>query len=523
MNSPNNNSNFFLSQIVKKKRAYLLLLFFIQSFIGTSQEINPNGYNKFYYESGELASEGEFKNGVPEGQWKTYYIDGTLKSTGFKSAGLSDSTWFFYDKQGRLTWTYEYENDKKNGCAQRFDTTGYVSEEFYFINDVIHGEKQWFYPDGRIKKTVTFEEGKETGLLLEYSQNGVIITEEIYDGGYLKDRETFNRLDENGKKTGVWREYYPDGTLKSETSYKEGQKFGLSKNYSPKGKLIDIQDMTSDSTNTKTDIVLIEMYKEYYAGGKIKTIGGLNNGMKSGIFRVYDEGGNLVNGYIYEMDTLVSEGMILFDGTYQGVWKDYYFSGQVQATGTYTNGIRDDVWIFYYPSGKKEQEGKFKNNKPIGIWIWYYPNGQIKRRENYNAYGKLEGTVTEFDSLGNEIARGEYYNGLQEGAWFYQIGDYKEEGSFAQGRPTGMWHHYYKNGDLAFIGSYEDGEPKGKHTWYHQNGIKKMTGKYVGGVKHGIWRTYDKMGEVTEEIQYKNGEIIKINGFKVEPVELVNG
>ena len=80
---------------------------------------------------------------------------------------------------------------------------------------------------------------------------------------------------------------------------------------------------------------------------------------------------------------------------------------------------------------------------------------------------------------------------------------------------------YYKNGKLALVGLFEDGEQKGRNTWYHQNGIKKESGKYAGGVKHGVWRTYDKMGEVTEEIQYKNGEIYKINGFKAEPAELI--
>ena len=84
------------------------------------------------------------------------------------------------------------------------------------------------------------------------------------------------------------------------------------------------------------------------------------------------------------------------------------------------------------------------------------------------------------------------------------------------GQPDGVWRHYYKNGKIAFVGSYDEGEPKGRHIYYHQNGIKKMDGKYLGGSKDGKWRTYDEMGEVTEEITYKQGEIYKINGFKVE-------
>ena len=521
MNSANKHKLFFFHPL-KKKIVYFLITCLANFTHAFCQDINPNGYNTFYYDNGGVASEGAFKNGVPVGLWKTYYEDGILKSIGYKTNGLSDSTWLFYDDLGRIKWRYEYKNDKKNGCAQRFDTLGYLREEFFYVNDTIQGEKQWFYPDGRLQKDLIFLNGKEVGISLEYSPEGNIITEEVYDNGYLKDRAEYNRLDENGKKTGTWREYYADGTIKTEQNYRNGQKSGLSKTYSPKGKLIDIQNMTSDTTNSQTDIVLIDLYKEYYPGGKIKLVGGLNEGMKSGIFREYDTLGNLVNGFIYHNDTLVSEGMILFDGTYQGEWKSYYPSGKILSSGTYTNGVQSEMWTYYYPNGKKEQEGKFRGNQPFGTWNWYYPNGQLKRTETYNAYGKLEGTVTEYDSLGTEIAQGEYYDGLQEGAWFYQVGDHKEVGSFTVGQQDGLWNYYYLNGRLAFTGLFEEGAPKGRHTWYHKNGIKKTVGKYVGGVPHGVWRTYNEMGEETEEIQYKNGEIYKINGFKVEKIEEQN-
>lgn len=519
MNSPNKNKYSSFQKL--KTKTLLLFLIVLNNFGSFEQTVDPDGYNKFYYPDGALASEGMFKSGKPDGIWKTYYADGTLKSIGKKAEGLSDSTWAFFDEAGRQVWKYEYYKDKKNGCAQRFDSLGFVSEEFFYLNDVVQGEKTWFYSNGDVKKTGYFDQGKQSGLCLEYDNEGKVVTEEVYDNGYLKDRTEFNRLDEDGKKTGIWRDYYPDGTIKSETTYQHGQKNGISKTYNLKGKLIEIQDMTSDTT-TKGEVQLMALYKEYYPGGKIKIVGGLSEGQKSGIYREYDMEGNLVNGYIYRHDTLVSEGMILFDGTYQGSWRDYYSSGIVADSGTYAAGVRDGKWIFYYENGLREQEGSFRNNQPFGSWSWYYQNGQLKRRETYNAYGKLEGTVTEYDSLGNEIARGDYYNGLQEGPWFYQVGDHKEVGSFTVGKPDGAWTYYYLNGNVAFRGAYEEGEPKGRHTYYHLNGVKKMSGKYVGGVKHGIWRTYDTMGEETEEILYRNGEIVKINGFKVEPVEAAN-
>ena len=515
MNSPNNNNSFSLS----KKIIYSLIFIVLSKAAVFSQEINPNGYNIFYYEGGQVASEGTFKNGLPEGLWKTYYPDGKLKSEGYKKNGLSDSTWIFYDDGGKMTWRYEYHGDKKNGCAQRFDTLGFLSEEFFYINDIIQGEKIWLYPDGSLKKTLTYFDGKEVGVSLEFAPDGTIITEEIYDNGYLKDREEYNRYNSEGKKTGTWREYHVNGQIKSETEYKDGQKNGLTKSFNDKGKLVEIANMTSDTSMAAGDVVLMELYKEYYADGRIRLVGGLNNGMKNGIFRSYDETGNLITGYIFEKDTMVSEGMILFNGIYNGDWVNYYKSGKKRSQGKYANGIQEGPWIYYYENGKKEQEGNYKNNLPVGVWTWYYPNGKVKRIENFNAFGKLDGEMTEYDSLGTEITRGTYYNGIQEGPWFYQVGDHKEVGSFTVGKMDGVWNHYYKNGKLAFTGAYDEGEPKGKHVYYHTNGIKKMDGKYLGGSKDGRWRTYDEMGEVTEEITYKQGEIYKINGFRVEPAE----
>ena len=45
-------------------------------------DIDPNGYNIFYYPNGTKSSEGHFENGKPEGYWKTYHENGVLKSEG---------------------------------------------------------------------------------------------------------------------------------------------------------------------------------------------------------------------------------------------------------------------------------------------------------------------------------------------------------------------------------------------------------------------------------------------------------
>ena len=484
-----------------------------------SQEVNPNGYNKFFYLDGKIASEGNFKDGKPEGEWISYHNNGNLKSKGNKSNGLSVGKWNFYNKDGLVDWTYEYENDLKHGCAQRFDSLGNVIEEKFFVNGIVQGVHSWYYSSGELKKSVNVENGKNVGQLLEYNKEGDVITEEVYDGGFLKDRETYNRYDEKGEKTGVWREFYPDGTIKSEKSYKDGKLDGISKEFDTKGRLTTLDKMNYGKVDTAMGFTLLDMYKDFHDNGKKKLVGGLQDGLKNGIFREYDDQGNLVTGYIYEYDTIIAEGFISPEGIYTGLWKLYYKNGAVKAEGEYENGIQNGEWVYYYPSGQIEQKGLMKNGTYVGSWTWYYSNGTLKRTEYYNGKSLLEGTVTEYDSLGNEIARGDYYNGLREGEWFYHVNDYKEVGAYTIGFRDGIWRSYYENGKLYWEGAYSEGEPKGKHVYYHKNGMKKYKGKYQAGVKHGVWRRYDEKGQEIEAIIYKYGEIYKINGFKVKPVE----
>lgn len=517
INSPNNNSNLIL---FLKKIYCSLLLVGICSLGFSQKKIDPNGFNQFFYESGELASEGNFVNGVPDGLWKSYYLDGQLKSKGLKNAGASDSLWFFYREDGTIESTYNYENDLKNGCATFYDSSETKTNEVFFVDGKRQGESLWFYPNGKIKKKLIYEDDRENGIAFLLDSNGFVIIEEEYSNGYLRDVKKYNQLDENGNKTGVWRAYFPNGQIKSETSYKEGLKDGLSKEYDKDGKLLSINTMSKgNEASDPGGIVIIDLYKEYFDNGEVRLIGGLNKGKKSGIYREYDREGNLVRAYIYKLDTLLSEGMLLAGGIFTDEWINYYPDGTIKSKGSFNNGLKDGKWIYYYPDGKKEQEGKFKENVLNGSWVWYYSNGQIKKTEQFNRKGLLEGELIEYDSLGNEITKGEYYNGLQEGSWFYHVGDFKEVGSFIGGAKDGQWIHYYQNGKIAFRGNYSDGEAKGKHYYYHQNGIKKKIGKYAGGQKHGIWRTFSDKAEIIETIHYKAGEVFKINGFKINKIE----
>ena len=95
---------------------------------GISQ-IKENGYNIFYYENGEISSEGTLKNGQPDGFWKTYYENGEIKTEGKRTNFLLDSIWNFYYENGKIYQRITYKENKKNGLLSIYNNKGTLLEE----------------------------------------------------------------------------------------------------------------------------------------------------------------------------------------------------------------------------------------------------------------------------------------------------------------------------------------------------------------------------------------------------------
>ncbi|MDX1348738.1 MAG: hypothetical protein R3279_00750 [Putridiphycobacter sp.] len=513
MNSTNNkNKRFFL------KKIYLYIILFNIFFVSnlTAQTIDPNGFNVFYYANGTKSSEGYFKNGQPDSLWKTYSVNGNLIAEGFKKNGLSDSIWIFYRENETKKQMSFYENDLKNGCTVMYDSLERVSQELFYINDTLQNNILSYYPNGQIKSIESVKNGVKDGDSYVYNTEGDIVEEAYFEKGQLTKKQLINQYDEAGLKTGFWRTFYPNGTLKTEANYEAGKLNGLYKQYNKYGSLEVINYMQLDSISSNSrDIVMIELYREYYPGGVVeKVVGGLTNGKKNGQYREYDENGKLINGFLYSNDTIIAEGMILNDGTFDGEWSYFYPSGKVLSKGAYENGKKNGVWTYYFENGKIQQKGKYKDGIYDGQWIWYYETGAVRAQEFYRK-GKLEGTIVEYDEAGNELTKGEYYVGLREGDWFYHVENSKEVGSYTLGLKNGIWKAYYQNGVLAFEGEFDEGQPKGKHKYYHENGVLKSKGKYSAGAKHGLWKNYSTKGETIELLEYYYGQLVKLNGERV--------
>jgi antitoxin component YwqK of YwqJK toxin-antitoxin module len=482
-----------------------------------------DGYQKFYYKSGVISSEGIMKNGQPDGYWKSYYENGKLKSEGNRKNFELDSLWIFYNEKERRILDVSYRDGKKNGIK-----TTYLEKEMIremFKNDIKDGYTSYYYPDGKLKMEIPFVNGQEQGLAKEYSTDGNIITLIEYKRGFVIDRLKINRRDHNNLKQGRWYTFYGNGNIHMEGNYQDDLKEGYFKEYAENGDLISVDKYVKDVKQAEAqEIRKLDIKNEYYPDGKIKASGTYRNETPEGIYREYNTMGQIIRSLVYDMGTIIGEGIVKEDGSRDGHWKDLYPDGKIKAEGDYKDGKQVGEWKFYYPGGKLEQDGKFTSSgKFQGTWKWYYESEQLLREEEYDN-GLKDGMHTEYDENGKIVEEGEYIKDLEDGPWFITIGDYLERGTYRDGLKNGKWVSYHMistnertDSILSFSGNFVDDNPDGKHIYYWDNGKVKDEGIYLMGKKEGDWIKYEYDGTPFLVITYRNGMETKYDGVKIKP------
>jgi len=501
----------------------ILLLIVFDNKVLCQNTIITDGYNSFYYDNGNLSSEGMMKSGKPDGYWKTYYENGIIKSEGNRKLFELDSIWKFYGKDGIIAMEISYMEGLKLGIKRRYGINEVILSEEVYANDKKNGLCKYYYLNGNIEKEIIYENDFKQGKSVIYSEDGVVNVIIKYENDFIVEQEFINKRDKRGLKIGVWKIFHEKGTVKIEGKYINGKREGFFREFSNDGKLLNTYKYENgELVENVIEFTDIQVEKEYYPGAIVKSEMTLVNGIPNGVFREYSLAGKVTHSKIYRNGKISGEGIVDKKGLKQNEWKEYYILKMSndsillkKAKGIYENGEKSGLWIFYHENGKIEQKGFYKNGKPVDKWLWYYDSGNILKEESY-LKGVENGLIIEYSDSGNVIVSGQYIMGIKEGIWIYEMGDQKETGNYVDGKKNGIWQHLYKNGNVNFEGEFVDGEPNGKHKYFYESGKIKEEGSYVMGVKQGSWKKYDKDGVLIVVVAYEGGEEIKINGIKIE-------
>ena len=376
-----------------------------------AQTNDPNGFNKFYFDNGNVSSEGDLKDGKPEGFWKNYYRSGQLKSEGNRKNHLLDGNWKFYTEEGLLIEEIEYAQDKRNGLTNTYSKEGFLIESTRFVEDVKNGVAFTYYTNGGIHTETPFIDGREDGKAYTFNPQGDIIGIRTYKNGILVRQENINQLDREGKKEGLWKEFRDDRTVKSEGEYRNGEREGYWKEYSIKGDLLETTKYENGGLVTDAEeLSNLDVRELYYtkeeAEGRLKFRGTYREDNRHGTHLWFAKDGEIDSAKIFRNDVLVAEGDMERGGLRQGDWKEYYYpGGELKAQGAYSGGYKNDVWVYYYPNQKVDERGKYDGKgRPDGEWKWYFETGQLKREEIFKN-GQEHGWLTEYNDSGAVILR----------------------------------------------------------------------------------------------------------------------
>lgn len=528
-----------------RKNTILFFLFNFFFLIINSQNINPNGYNVFYYENGLKSSEGTMRDGKANGYWKNYYKNGFLKIEGNRKQFVLDSLWKFYSENGKLTKAVNYLDGKKNGYTLNYDTTQRISGKEFFINDIKQGNSFLYYPSGKTKQVTPYIKGRPDGYSYEFSEDSTIISIIKYQLGILANIERINRKDDQGKKQGLFKAFYENGTLKEEKKYKDDLVDGYVKSYDKQGNLLLTEKFNNGKViNNAPELAKLDVYKDYYDDGTLKYEGGYINELPVGIHYHYkqkyicdslpvarDDTSTIMIKKKICLNRAVPDSAIVFNEGFKieygavdslrhkiGTWFEFHNSGEFRAKGLYMNDKRISDWVFFYPNSKIEQKGNFdKRGQLQGEWKWFYENGALLREEIY-LDNLRNGMMIEYTEEGKIITKGEYVDDLKEGVWFYETPEYKEIGKYVNDKPDSLWKQFYMPKEkIKFEGKYVNGDEEGKHLFYYQNGRKMTEGFYSGGLKQNDWKFYDEAGFNYLTIFYENDIEVKFQGIKIKP------
>lgn len=73
--------------------------------------------------------------------------------------------------------------------------------------------------------------------------------------------------------------------------------------------------------------------------------------------------------------------------------------------------------------------------------------------------------------------------------------------------------NYFENGNVKEIGEFANGKMHGSWLSFTKEGIKAGEASYNNGLKQGEWKIYDQSGNMRYTINYENGRIMNATNY----------
>jgi len=327
-----------------------------------------------YHPNGEIYQYLEVKGGRAKGIYKEWHDNGQLKIEVTVMEGVGDLT-----PDAQTTWVFD-------GMSKVWDREGHVAAEFFYQKGKMEGEALYYYPNGRLSKTIPYKADKINGEKRVYSEEGDCVGKVHYSEGVKEGRSYFISPKQD--------EIYQRGLLMT------GNYWDLDGN-----KVHGIREGNG--------------FKPIFEEGALKVEQEYRGGRPEGLVKVYRRNGSLEK--VYQT----------MDGQKEGDETFYYENGQPKLQIHWHEDEICGQVRSWYANGKHESEKEMVGNKKQGQYIAWYEDGSLMMYEEYEndllTNGKYlkrgeeipssrviqgNGTVTLYDANGGFLRKVEYRKGM---------------------------------------------------------------------------------------------------------------
>lgn len=418
---------------------------------------NDNPYSGLvanFYETGQLKSIYEVKDGISNGKVTEYNFDKNFNKSSFRDTSFINQL------------NKEIALKKKEIELLIQDTIKAYKESKDYLNYEIGGYDKWLKlkeknDEGKLNKKKKEDFDKYESLLLIKNQSIRklvdsekelnAISQTLKTESYKKDYVPL-KLKEysivNSSKEGLAIIYDSLGNKFGEGNYKNGKQDGKWIYYHENGnKLGEGNFIAGDEVNKGSSGIPKNGRQGpwilYHPNGKINQELFFTNGVSNGQCKFYFENGSIKQDVFYK------------DGILDGSRKLYFNNGNLKEKGTYVNGLASGIFVFYYENGKIRNEVEYMDGKPNGLEVTYNEDGK-KTAEYY---------------LTNDVK-----NGKEK--IYFPNGKLKEERNWKMGKDHGNTKIYYESGVLQSDAQFVNGKTHGQFISYYENGKIKLKGNF---------------------------------------------
>ncbi len=183
---------------------------------------------KEFYDTGELKSIAQFRNGIFHGMLKRFFDSGATKSITHYYEGLRNGVQIIYYESGIVASQLFYKDDKLEGIQKFFYRNGVLRARERYRAGIQDGVQEYYYENGVMLSRKFFRQGNLLRLQRFVYENGVLKTiEEL-----IKNQQILRNVEESDEDNvelllseyfleADIQEYYDNGNIRLELERKE--------------------------------------------------------------------------------------------------------------------------------------------------------------------------------------------------------------------------------------------------------------------------------------------------------------